>query len=454
MIGSIRTRVLLAASLALAAFLGLTGVALDRAFRHSAESSVRDFLQTQVYGLLAAAELGPDDDLSMPRALPEPRLSQTDSGLYARITHGSGETVWKSPSALGLSLGPGKSAPSAGEFSFRRGRTLSGEPVFVFDYAVIWETAEGEELPFVFTVAEDLSLYRSRVNAFRHTLWLWLPGAAVVLVLIQLGVLVWLMRPLRRIASEINSVERGERDSLGTEYPDELRSLALNLNALLVNERNQRQRYRDKLDDLAHSLKTPLAVLRNLSDRQDTTEPGTLKEVADQVDRMQDIVSYQLRSATSSRGEFSLARPVRPEIEKIARSLRKAHHERAIEIDVNVPETCRFRGDVGDFIEIVGNVLDNACKHCRSRVAISASQSGRGEELMIAVDDDGPGIPEAERDRILERRVRGDSRTEGQGIGLAVVKDIAAAYGGTLDIGDSDLGGARVVVHLPGGART
>lgn len=445
------------ASLALAGFLGLTGVALDRAFRNSAEYSLRDFLQTQVYGLLAAAELRGDNSLSMPSSLPEPRLSRTGSGLYARVTSDAGETIWKSPSALGIDLDAGDvtGTPAPGEFRFRRVETESGQPLFVFDYSVIWEAATGAELPFVFSVAEDFTLYQSRVNAFRRTLWIWLLGSAAVLVILQLVVLLWLLRPLRSIAAEIEDVEHGDRDRLSTDYPEELRALATNLNALLSNERNQRRRYRDKLDDLAHSLKTPLAVLRNLADRQSDPDSDMLRELGDQVERMQDIVSYQLRRAASGTGEFSLALPVKPEIEKIVRSLDKAHHERNIEFEVDVPDSCRFRGDVGDFIEIVGNVMDNACKYCRSLVAVSASQSpsGRGnDDLVIVVDDDGPGIPAADRGRLLERRVRGDSRIEGQGIGLAVVSDIAASYGGEVIIGESPSGGARVTVRLPAGA--
>lgn len=442
----------MAASLALAGFLGLTGIALDRAFRSSAESSVRDYLQTQVYGLLAAAELSPGDTLELSRTLPEPRLSRTNSGLFAWVRDASGSTVWKSPSALGTTIAD-TAKPPPGSFSFRRGATETGQPVFVYSYAVVWETAAGEEVPFVVSVAEDYTLYQSRVNEFRQTLWLWLFGSAVVLVIVQLTALTWILKPLRSIASEVNGVERGECDQLSTDYPQELRSLALNLNALLVNERKQRQRYRDKLDDLAHSLKTPLAVLHNLVDSRKGDNPETLNDVAAQVERMKGIVSYQLRSAAGGRGEFSLAHPVKPEIEKIARSLKKAYYDNDIELELDVPDECRFRGDVGDFVEIMGNVMDNAFKHCRSRVAVKVEQSGRDEELRITVDDDGPGIPEAERSSILGRRVRGDTRTEGQGIGLAVVDGIARDYGGTVEIGTADAGGARVVVHLPGVVR-
>ena len=449
---SIRTRVLLAASLALAGFLGVTGVALDRAFRSSAESSVRDYLRTQVYGLLGAADLTPEDTLTLPPSLPEPRLSQASSGLYAWVTDRSGRSVWKSPSALGTGIA-WQGAPPPGVFSFRRGVTEAGQPVFVLAYSVVWEKSNGHELPFVVRVAEDYSLYQSRVNQFRRTLWAWLLGSVVVLVIVQLTVLMWLLKPLRSIAAEVNSVERGERDRLGTDYPDELQPLARNLNALLANERKQRQRYRDKLDDLAHSLKTPLAVLRNLVDRRKLDHPDFLKEVSGQVDRMQDIVSYQLRSAASGRGEFSLAHPVQPEMEKIVRSLRKAYYDRDIEIDSQVSEDCRFRGDVGDFVELMGNIMDNACKHCRRRVQVKIERGGRSDELTVMVEDDGPGIPEQERESILERRVRGDTRTEGQGIGLAIVDDIARSYGGSVEIAKSALGGARVVVRLPGAAR-
>lgn len=453
---------LVAASVALAGFLGVSGAALDRAFRSSAESSVQDYLQTQVYGLLSAAELTTENALSLPPSLPEPRLSQTNSGLFAWVTDAAGETVWKSPSALGVDVAPG-ARPAVGEFAFERAATEAGQPVFVLRYSVVWETPEGRELPFQVTVAEDFSLYQSRVNEFRQTLWLWLLGSVVVLIVVQLGVLMWVLRPLRSIASEVNSVERGERDRLSTDYPDELQSLALNLNALLANERNQRQRYRDKLDDLAHSLKTPLAVLRNLSDpkaaggrRANPNEDGApdmFSEVSTQVDRMQDIVSYQLRGSASGTGEFSLAHPVRAEIDKIARSLGKAYYDRGIEIEIDAADDCRFRGDVGDFLEIMGNVMDNACKYCRGRVRVSVTHSGDNEALILAVEDDGPGIPEPQRREILERRVRGDTRTEGQGIGLAVVHSIATDYGGAVEIGDAALGGARVVVRLPGAVR-
>jgi len=448
-IQSIRARVLVAASVVLVGFLGLAGLALDRAFRGSAESAVRDYLRSQVYGLLAAADIASSDTLALPDSLPEPRLSRSNSGLFAWVRDASGRLVWKSPSALGAEIDDWRH-PTVGDFVFRKGVTVSGQALFVISYSVIWETSGGDELPFVFTVAEDFGAYQSRVSTFRRTLWLWLVGLVVILVVAQLAMLAWLLRPLGRIAGEIRGVEQGERDRLATNYPRELRSLALNLNALLANERSQRRRYRDKLDDLAHSLKTPLSVLRNSVERHDDEGSDLSREVAGQVERMQSIISYQLHSATSHRGEFSLARPVKPEIEKLARTLEKAYHDRDIDIRLVIDQRHQFRGDAGDLIEIMGNLMDNACKYCRGRVRVTADMVSGTDELRIAVEDDGPGIPAARRDALVGRRVRGDSRAEGQGIGLAVVADIVAAYGGKLEIGTAALGGARVVVRLPG----
>lgn len=457
---SIRTRVLVAASLALAGFLGVTGVALDRAFRTSAEASVREYLQTQVYGLLAAAELGPGHTLVLPPSLPEPRLSRSNSGLFAWVA-GGGDTLWKSPSALGASV-PAAPRPAAGEFVFERGVTDAGLPVFVLGYAVVWEAVNGATVPLRFTVAEDMELYRARVNEFRRTLWTWLLASVVLLIITQLGVLWWALRPLRVIAAEVGSVERGERQRLGMNYPDELQSLASNLDALLANELKQRQRYRDKLDDLAHSLKTPLAVLRNLADPAQHGQDGDhdpehrlfemRQEMNTQIDRMQDIVSYQLRGAAGGSGDFALAHALKPEIDKIVRSLAKAYRERQLDMQVEVAASCRFRGDVGDLIEVVGNLMDNACKHARERVRLRAV-GGSDDALRITVEDDGPGIPAPRRREIVARRVRGDTRTEGQGIGLAVVHSIVSDYGGHMEIDQSELGGAMLTVHLPGAAR-
>lgn len=441
MMMSIRARVIGAATLALIAFLGLTALALDKAFQSSTETAVNDNLQTLVYALLAAADLSFDNRLEVAESLAAPRLTQTDSGLMARITDGDGRVIWQSKSSLAndfarhIDLEPG-------QFRFTQTVSQNGERLFTVYYSILWQTEQGEELPFQFTVGEDFSFYQARVKSFRQTLWLWLFGSAAVLILVQLGVLWWGLMPLRRMAADVLEVENGKREQISKTYPTELKPLADNLNALLINERKQRQRYRDKLDDLAHSLKTPLTVLRHLAE-ENQPKSKISGEVSTQVDRMQDIVSYQLRSSVGAKTRFSLANSIKPEVEKITRTLNKAYFDKNVRLQVNVDSHAVFRGDPGDLIELLGNLVDNAFKHCKTEVTIDVTQDDR---LRIAVEDDGPGIPQAERNTIMKRRVRADSRTEGQGIGLAVVAEIVQSYMGTIEILDAELGGARIEV--------
>jgi two-component system sensor histidine kinase PhoQ len=259
--------------------------------------------------------------------------------------------------------------------------------------------------------------------------------------------------PVRRLAAEIRAVEEGERDVLGAGYPVELDGVTRGLNTLLLAERQRMTRYRTTMDDLAHSLKTPLAVVGAELDggRADSTV------VREQVARMQGVVDYQLRRAAASGPRSLAARPValRPVAEEVGASLAKIHRDKAVALELTLSPDLRYPAETGDLYEIFGNLLDNAWKWSRSRVAVTAiteyHADGRPREIVLAVGDDGPGVPAAEADAVLARGRRSDARGDvpGQGIGLAVVNEIVALYGGRLVIGRSPLGGAAVEVRLP-----
>ncbi|HHQ13948.1 MAG TPA: hypothetical protein ENK16_02875, partial [Chromatiales bacterium] len=288
------------------------------------------------------------------------------------------------------------------------------------------------------------------VGAFRSTLQWWLGGAALLLLLLQTAMLVWILKPLRQVATELQAVEAGRQKQLEGNYPRELRPLTENLNGLLRSSRARLRRYRNGLADLAHSLKTPLAVLRSsaetLPDEHRTT-------VSEQIRRMSDTVDYHLqRAATSGRSPLSVPVQVRPEVARIVASLQKVYHDRSLEIDIAVEPDTVFIGEPGDLIQILGNLGDNACKWARHRVQIEArnvTEADKRQRLVLAIDDDGPGIPDELRETVTDRGVRADSRTPGQGIGLAVVREmVVEVYGGRLEISRSDGGGTRIEVHV------
>jgi two-component system sensor histidine kinase PhoQ len=294
----------------------------------------------------------------------------------------------------------------------------------------------------------------SQINDFRRGLVKGFTTLAVSLLLALALLLRWALAPLRRLAAQIQSMERGERDSLDERWPTEIEGVVANLNTLLASERTRISRYRDTLGNLAHSLKTPLAVLRASFG---SGAPGA-EQVNAQVDRMTAIVEHQLRRAVTS-GGVSVGRrsvEVLPIVQDLRGALLKAHAQKDFSLELLVPAEVQFVGDRDDLLESLGNLMDNASKWCRSRVRVTAllqAGVGAGQKLRVVVEDDGPGVPEADRDRVLQRGARADEATPGHGLGLAMVRDMAEMYGGALALGDSGLGGARVELRLPGRLR-
>jgi two-component system sensor histidine kinase PhoQ len=447
---SLGARLIVTLSVLLVLCFGLTLAWLDLAFRDLAERSRREVLEANVVALIAAADYDSAGRLAPSGRLAEPRLETPNSGLLAEIRPRGGEPVWRSPSSVGVAAAFESNVPP-GE---RRSHELSaadGTRLLAFELGVAWEAAGGGSRDFVFVAAESLEPYYAQLTRFRVQL---LGGFAAFTAVLLLGVVVSLrhvLRPLRRIEAQIAEIEAGEREQLDGEWPRELEGVAANLNALLRAERDRLRRYRNMLGNLAHSLKTPLSVLRALA----AAEPVDRTGVNEQVERMRDLVQHQLdRASATGPGVGVAAAPVAPMLDDLAGALRKVYAERGLVLEVLVEPELKYPMDRGDCLELAGNLADNACKWARHRVRLAASPwrepGWRRHGLELRVDDDGPGIPDEERAHVLERGVRLDERVPGQGLGLAMVRDLVAAYGGTLDLGRSPLGGLCVTVRLPG----
>lgn len=448
---SLNSRLLLAASVASVAFLGITGWVLDKAFQNSAETAVRNHLQGQLYGLLAAFDVNGDGRLIVPRNLPEARFSRINSGLYARVVNQESNVVWRSDSSLGRSL-PARPKLASGDSLFERITTQGGVELFWLRFGIAWEIADRASVDYEFTVAEELANYNGQVESFRRSLWIWLGGAVVVLLLVQTAVLRWSLKPLRAVAEDVAAVEQGMLSHLAGEYPRELSGLTRNINAFIINERRQIERYRNTLGDLAHSLKTPLAVIQGAVEAK---QPVNLVEVAAQVDRMSEIVDYQLRRAAAA-GKRTLTAPVLVpvNVDKVINSLRKVYANRDIEVIQDIRPGLKFYGDEGDLFEVLGNLLDNAFKWSRGQVIVRAEpikEQKHRSGVRLSVADNGPGIDESLREQVLKRGVRAESEVAGQGLGLASVQDIVEAYGGVMRIAAYDGQGTEVVVEFPAG---
>ncbi len=448
---SLNARQLLAASLALTAFLGLTGASLDQAFRASSEAALRERLQAELYTLLAATDIDRKGKIQLPEDLPEARFSQPGSGLYAEVVSNDQKQRWSSPSLLGQKIAF-DARLKAGE---RRFEQLPTQPanVYALSYGVSWETTARGAENYTFTVAESVTAYNAEVKRFRQILWRWLGASALVLLAVQGTILRWSLAPLRRVEKDIAAIEGGEQQRLAGDYPQELQGLTTGLNTLLDYENRQLARYRHALADLAHSLKTPLAVLRGaLTATPDADELRRLTQ--EQVERMNQIVGYQLqRAATAGRATLQAPVTIAPLLQRMRASLDKVYADKAVDCRINADNTGVFYGDEGDLMELLGNLLDNAYKYCKAKVRITAQPVSQPLHhrtgLVLEIEDDGPGVPADKLRAVLARGVRADESVSGQGIGLAVAQDIVRAYHGTLDIRVSTLGGACVSIAFP-----
>jgi two-component system, OmpR family, sensor histidine kinase PhoQ len=435
---SLWARLLIANLVLLPLFLGATGYYLDRGFRLSLDSAARERLQIQVLTLLAEVEY--EDTLFMPGELLESRFNIANSGLIGLISKPTGDVIWESPSALNFD--PAASAGEVKDLSTGQQYFSIDEELYHFAWAILWQLESGAEIPLIFNVLETTQPAGAQLESYRRSLVFWLGGAAIALLLGQLLVLYWGLRPLRNLADDIAGIESGNKKELTGPYPQEVRALTRNLNSLLGSEKKRRERTRNTLADLAHSLKTPLSVIRSA----DSSEPDYSVLVSEQADRMEQIIGYQLQRASGGTHNLLQLIPIEASVLRLRDSLIKVYADKPLQFELNLPEDARFRGDERDLMELLGNLMDNACKYGASKVRISALTANNGLEL--SVEDDGPGIPAQLREDILARGARADSSSTGQGIGLAVAADIASSCNGIIEIGESELGGTKATASF------
>lgn len=456
---SLQARQLLAASLALFAFLGLTGFALDRAFTETAQSSLRERLKSYAYAYFGGMDFTRGKVLLPPEAPPDPRFNRPGSGLYAAAR--GDNAPWQSQSAIGH--------PLPLEQELRPGVELFEGPlkvvdagkhtdkVYHFAMGLIWDVGAADasdDIALTFHVFEDADNLSAQVSVFRRALWGYLGAAALLLLGLQIGILRWSLQPLSRVAREVARVRNGEAERLQGPHPRELVPLTGSINAFIASEREHMERYRNTLADLAHSLKTPLAVLRARLDA-DTDEAELRQTVLAQTERMSEIVSYQLaRAARSGHRLYHAPEPISTHAENLVQGLEKVYAGRGVLCEFDLDERARFHGEPGDLLELLGNLLENAFKWAKRRVLLTSvaetpPTAGRAG-LRITVEDDGPGIATEQVERLLQRGVRGDERVQGHGIGMAIVQDIVRGYHGELTVDRStELGGARFTLRFP-----
>jgi len=256
--------------------------------------------------------------------------------------------------------------------------------------------------------------------------------------------------PINQLRNRLTAVHKGAAARVSGSYPAEVQPLVDDLNALLEERERRVARAVAKAGDLAHGLKTPLAVLAQEAQQSWAAGHEQLAaEIDQQIDRMRRQIDYHLAHARSAASAASSAAraSVATAAEGLVRVLQRLHAERDLRIEIDAPASYAFRGEREDLDEMLGNLLDNACKWARTRVTLTCSKEG--EQIVIAVDDDGPGIEPSMREAVMRRGIRADEAAQGSGLGLAIVRDLAEIYGGSISLEESPMGGARARLTLP-----
>jgi two-component system sensor histidine kinase PhoQ len=430
--------------------LGAVGTVFDRSFTASAEKAAIDRLDLHLYALLGSVEIS-DSGVALPVFITAQQFNNVNSGLYAVMLNYDSEIEWASSSiqyADTFLSNSNMQLPGRGQKVISIGDD-SVEPLFMLSYGIAWETA-GQLKDYVVVVGESMGSYNDLVLSYRQTLWGWLCGAGLLLLLVQFFVLHYTLNPLRLIVSDLADIQDGRRESLGEDFPQELSSLITSVNDLVDYEAKQKEYYRNNLANLAHSLKTPLAVLRaGISESNLDQLRG---EFSIQIDNLNQLINYQLQRSIIPSGKL-MSKPVQllTVVSKLRRTLEKVYAGKQLQITVNIDNAENFYGDEHDIYEVLGNLMENACKYTDTKVVV-ATESTPGhkkkKQCCIIVEDDGSGIPPDEVESALSRGVRLDSQNHGQGIGLAMVADLVEGYKGEIKIEKSELGGCRFVVVI------
>jgi two-component system sensor histidine kinase PhoQ len=438
---SLKSRIIVSAFFMVIVILPIIGLVIFSAFQKHISASVKNELVAYSYSILSVAEVE-HSVLIMPEALAENQFNISQSGLYGLITSKGNipRTLWRSPSLLALIIPHNLKSPLIGEGKFYS-LLVDKSNHFVYSFSVSFNEGEKAE-EMILHIIKHQADYQLLMNEFRQQLWLVFIILMVGLLFLQFIWLRWSLKPLVNLKKEITGIEQGKENILKEKYPQELQQVTEQMNSLLNTEKNQRQRYRNALSDLAHSLKTPLAILQG-----HITDKNT-QQSQEQLDAMGMMIEHQLKRAQSA-GESSwhLGVKIAPSVNKLISGLQKIHREKALSLLQSIDDNIIFKGDETDLLEILGNLLDNACKAANQCVEISVVNEWA--LLTIIIEDDGCGILPEKIDDILQRGVRADTYLQGHGIGLAIVRDLVESYQGELAIESSaKYGGAKFTLSF------
>jgi signal transduction histidine kinase len=452
---SLALRLFVSATAWAVVILLITGVVLSSLYRHAVERAFDRRLGVYLRTLVADVAAPEDASGKFPQSLGEPLFELPLSGWYWQVTRTdsdkhevrSSRSLWDGglPHLQDRGVAAGPDGSRDGYVSGPEDQRLR---------LVERNIDLGEEGHYLVAVAGDAAEIGQETREFDQALIITFALLAAVLLLTTMFQVRFGLAPLKRITDSLAAIRSGRSEHLAGQFPDEIAPLARETNALIDANKEIVERARTHVGNLAHALKTPLSVMVNEASARG--QDPFAKKVLEQADIMRDQVARHLeRARLAARltvvGSITEVEPV---VTALARTMEKIHRDRAIAIDVHVESQARFRGERADLEEMLGNLVDNACKWASSRVKIEVVRerpdaADVGPILRFVVDDDGRGLSPSEREQAATRGRRLDETKPGSGLGLSIVVELAGLYGGELKLGTAPLGGLRAELVLP-----
>ena len=449
---SLTRRLIWLAAAWIAVALAATAILLTSVFRDASFRRLDRVLQNTINDLIVATRVV-DGDLVTPQLTSDERTLEILSGKYwivaeegddggVRITERS-QSIWDANLALPADVADRAREPMGELVRYNRVGPAR-EPLRMVARMV---QIPGRQKPVILIAAIDRSSIEADTRAFATV-------TLVALVVLGLGLLAAVftqvrigLRPIYALSREVADVRKGKSARITGGYPSEIAGLVDQMNKLFDHNQEVVERQRTHVGNLAHALKTPLSVMLNESQMAGGPLSDTVRR---QSELMQAQVDHHLRRARAAARAQGLGErtPVEAVLDEMAVMFERVHQAKGVEIDWRSPDDLTFRGERQDLQEIVGNLLDNACKWCRRKVRVSAGPNGLGQLVMV-IEDDGPGLPADRRDEVLKRGARLDEEAPGSGLGLSIVDELVRAYSGRITLTESDLGGLKAVVELP-----
>jgi len=425
--------------------LVVAGVLLSGLYQQNVERGFDQRLNVYLKTLVAALAEAEDPMRMEPPTLTEPNFDLVLSGWYWQVTKHSGEVVAASrslfaerlPEITMENLKPDEDGIASFYAEGPAGNTLR---IVARDISM-----EGDA-PVVIAVAGNATDIQQNVNQFRQRVFLTLAALGFVLAISTFAQVKWGLRPLSHIANGLNDIREGRSEDLRGSFPTEIEPLVGELNALIGFNKKVVERARTHVGNLAHALKTPISVLRNEARDYDSS---LAEKVIEQTNAMQSQVNYHLDRAQiiARSGVLSAALPVRPVVEGLGRAMSKIYRDKNVRLTISVANNMRFSGEREDLEQVLGNLIDNACKWAKGKVYISVYD--HNGTLAFDIEDDGPGLSNEQQKRAMKRGERLDEHTPGSGLGLSIVRDLMEAYDGTFTMARSKLGGLKATLTFP-----